>query len=216
MPKAALYNAEGTQVGDLDLRDDVFGVPVKKSLLHQAVVRHLANQRRGTAATKKRGEVRGGGRKPWRQKGTGRARVGSIRSPLWRGGGIIFGPKPRNYLQSLPRKMRRLAVKSALSARAQAGDLVVIEDFRLEAPKTREVVRLLNALGIRERALFVTEAPDPLLERATRNLPEVRLAPAGQLNPYEILGADKVVLTKNALTRVGEVLADAEAPGSGY
>lgn len=209
MPKAALYNPAGTKVGDLELREDIFGVPVAQFVLHQAVVRHLAGMRRGTAATKKRGEVRGGGRKPWRQKGTGRARVGSIRSPLWRGGGIIFGPKPRDYSQALPRKMRRLAVRSALSARAQAGDLMVIEDLQLEAPKTREVVKLLKALEIGERALFVIDGPDPLLERSTRNLPGVRLSRADQLNPYEILAADKVVLTKNALARVGEVLAGA-------
>jgi len=130
MPKAALYNAEGIRVGDLDLRDDIFGIPVHEHVLHQAVVRHLANQRSGTASTKQRGEVQGSGRKPWRQKGTGRARVGSIRSPLWRKGGIIFGPKPRNYNQALPRKMRRLAVKSALSTRVQDGDLIVIEDIQ--------------------------------------------------------------------------------------
>ncbi|NPV30121.1 MAG: 50S ribosomal protein L4 [Firmicutes bacterium] len=209
MPKAALYDPAGTRVGDLELRDDIFGGPVKKSVLHQAVVRHLASMRRGTAATKTRGEVRGGGRKPWRQKGTGRARVGSIRSPLWRGGGIVFGPKPRDYRQSLPRKVRRLALKSALAARAQTGDLVVIEDIRLEAPKTREVVKLLEAMEVGERALLVVEAPDPLLERSTRNLPGIRIALASQLNPYEILAAGKVVLTKNALARVGEVLADA-------
>ena len=130
MPKAALYNPEGIKVGDVDLKDDVFGVPLKENLLHQAVVRHLANQRAGTAATKTRGQVRGGGRKPWRQKGTGRARVGSIRSPLWRGGGTVFGPEPRSYQQAMPRKMRRLALKSALSARADEGNLIVIEELQ--------------------------------------------------------------------------------------
>lgn len=210
MPKAALYNAEGIKVGDFDLQDDVFGIPVHEHVLHQAVVRHLANQRRGTASTKKRGEVRGGGRKPWRQKGTGRARVGSIRSPLWRGGGIVFGPKQRSYVQAFPRKMRCLAVKSAFSARAQTGDIIVIEDFQLEVPKTREVVKLLTTLDANQgSALLVTEKSFPLLERSARNLPGVKLLLASQLNPYDILVADKIILTKDAVTRVGEVLAGA-------
>lgn len=209
MPKAALYNPEGVRVGDLDLRDDVFDVPVNEHILHQAVVRHLANQRRGSAATKQRGEVRGGGRKPWRQKGTGRARVGSIRSPLWRTGGVIFGPKPRDFRQSLPRKMRRLAVKSALSSRARAGDLLVLEDLQLQEGKTREVARLLKVMETGTNILLVVRLWAPLLERTTRNLPGLVLVTADQLNAYEIMAADKVILTQEALTKIGEVLADA-------
>lgn len=208
MPKAALYNAEGVRVGDLDLRDDVFGAPVHEHVLHQAVVCYLANQRQGTASTKTRGEVEGTGRKPWRQKGTGRARVGSIRSPLWRGGGIVFGPKPRDYRMSLPRKMRRLAIKSALSARAQTGDLIVIEDFQLPAPKTKEAMKILKAVDASRSALIVTSEWDPLLERAMRNIPGVELAVANELNVYEILVANKVIFTKNALDKVGEVLGN--------
>ncbi len=209
MPKAALYNAEGIRVGDLELRDDIFGIPVQEHVLHQAVVRHLANQRSGTASTKNRGEVQGSGRKPWRQKGTGRARVGSIRSPLWRKGGIIFGPKPRSYNQALPRKMRRLAVKSALSTRVQDGDLIVIEDIRLPEPKTREVARLLENLEAKNTALLVLPERDEVVERAARNLPGVGIALANQLNAYDLLAVDKVIMTKNALARVGEVLAGA-------
>ncbi len=209
MPKAALYNAEGIRVGDLELRDDIFGIPVQEHVLHQAVVRHLANRRSGTASTKNRGEVQGSGRKPWRQKGTGRARVGSIRSPLWRKGGIVFGPKPRSYKQALPKKMRRLAVKSALSTRVQDGDLIVIEDIQLPEPKTREVARLLENLEAKNTALLVLPERDEVVERAARNLPGVGIALADRLNAYDLLAVDKVIMTKNALARVGEVLAGA-------
>ena len=137
MPKAAVYNANGDRVGDLDLSERVFGTTVNEPVLHQAVVRHLANRRSGTADTKTRGEVQGTNRKPWRQKGTGRARAGSFRSPLWRSGGIVFGPHPRKYTQALPKKMRRLALLSALSARAGAGDVIVIEEFELTEPRPR-------------------------------------------------------------------------------
>lgn len=209
MAKAAYYNAEGVRVGELDLRDDVFGVPVNEHVLHQAVVRHLANMRSGTADTKRRGEVRGSGRKPWRQKGTGRARVGSIRSPLWRKGGIVFGPHPRSYSQALPKKVRRLAVKSALTARAQDGHLMVVEEFRLSEPKTREVVKMLNNLEAVGNVLLVLDQWDELLARSARNLPWVYMMLAHQLNAYDILAADTVVMTRGALARVGEVLADA-------
>lgn len=209
MPKAALYNAEGVRVGDLELSDDIFGVPVNEHVLHQAVVRHLANQRRGTASTKTRGEVQGSGRKPWRQKGTGRARAGSIRSPLWRKGGVVFGPKPRSYEQALPKKVRRLAVKSALSSRVQDGDLIVIEEIRLPQPKTKEMVKLLNSLDVTRSALLVLSERDELIERAARNLPDVEIALASELNAYDILAFDKVIMTKEALAKVGEVLKSA-------
>lgn len=209
MPKAALYNAEGVRVGDLELSEDIFGVPVNEHVLHQAVVRHLANRRRGTASTKTRGEVQGSGRKPWRQKGTGRARAGSIRSPLWRKGGIVFGPKPRSYEQALPKKVRRLAVKSALSSRVQDGDLIVIEEIRLPQPKTKEVVKLLKSLDVTRSALLVLPERDELIERAARNLPEVGIALASELNAYDILAFDKVIITKDALAKVGEVLKSA-------
>lgn len=209
MPKATLFNAEGVQVGDVDLRDDIFGVPVNEHVLHQAVVRHLANQRSGTAATKRRGEVQGTGRKPWRQKGTGRARAGSIRSPLWRGGGITFGPQPRSYNQALPRKMRRLALKSALSDRAGEGTVVVIEDFQLEVPKTKEAAKILQSLDATGKTLIVTGEENLHLKRATRNIPGVCLALADRMNAYDVLAADKVIITREALTRIGEVLGDA-------
>jgi large subunit ribosomal protein L4 len=210
MPKAALYNAEGERTGDIDLRDDVFGVPIKEDILHQAVVRHLANQRAGTAAVKNRGEVRGGGRKPWRQKGTGRARVGSIRSPIWRGGGIVFGPQPRSYKQAMPRKMRRLALKSALSVRATEGELVVIEDFKLSAPKTKEAIKLLDSLDAAGNILLVASEEIPEVILATRNIPGVFFRLADHLSAYDVLAADKVVMTSQSMTRIEEVLSDAQ------
>ncbi|MDD3314096.1 MAG: 50S ribosomal protein L4 [Syntrophaceticus sp.] len=210
MPKAALYNAEGERTGDIDLRDDVFGAPIKEDILHQAVVRHLANQRAGTAAVKNRGEVRGGGRKPWRQKGTGRARVGSIRSPIWRGGGIVFGPQPRSYKQAMPRKMRRLALKSALSVRAAEGELVVIEDFKLSAPKTKEAIKLLDSLDAAGNILLVANEEIPEVILATRNIPGVFFRLADHLSAYDVLAADKVVMTSQSMTRIEEVLSDAQ------
>ena len=210
MPKAALYNAEGERTGDIDLRDDVFGVPIKEDILHQAVVRHLANQRAGTAAVKNRGEVRGGGRKPWRQKGTGRARVGSIRSPIWRGGGIVFGPQPRSYKQAMPRKMRRLALKSALSVRAAEGELVVIEDFKLSAPKTKEAIKLLDSLDAAGNILLVASEEIPEVILAIRNIPGVFFRLADHLSAYDVLAADKVVMTSQSMTRIEEVLSDAQ------
>ncbi|MGD0152438.1 MAG: 50S ribosomal protein L4 [Thermacetogeniaceae bacterium] len=209
MPKAVLYNANGDRVGDLDLSEQVFGTPVHEAVMHQAVVRHLANQRLGTADTKTRGEVQGSTRKPWRQKGTGRARVGSIRTPLWRGGGIVFGPHPRKYTQALPKKMRRLALKSALAARAGAGDVIVIEGFAITELKTKVMAGLLKAIEVSAGAMLVTGERQLLLERVTNNLPGVWCTTADQVNVYNLLAADKIVFTRGALDRLGEVLADA-------
>jgi large subunit ribosomal protein L4 len=209
MPKAAVYNANGDRVGDLDLSELVFGTTVNEPVLHQAVVRHLANRRSGTADTKTRGEVQGTNRKPWRQKGTGRARAGSFRSPLWRSGGIVFGPHPRKYTQALPKKMRRLALLSALSARAGAGDVIVIEEFELTEPKTKAMASLLRTIEAGGGAMLVTGDRQPLLERVTNNLPGVWCTLAGHLNAYDLLVAEKIVFTRGALDRLGEVLADA-------
>jgi large subunit ribosomal protein L4 len=207
--KAKLYNANGDRVGDLDLSNQAFGAAVNKPVLHQAVVRHLANRRSGTADTKTRGEVQGTTRKPWRQKGTGRARAGSFRSPLWRSGGIVFGPHPRKYTQALPKKMRRIALKSALSARAGAGDVIVIEEFTLTEPKTKAIASLLRAIEAGGGALLVTGGRQLLLERVTSNLPGVWCILADRLNAYDLLTADKIVFTRDALNRLEEVLADA-------
>lgn len=207
MPKVPVYSMEGNQVGELDLNDAIFGSEVNEPLLHQAIVMHQANQRQGTAATKTRAQVRGGGRKPWRQKGTGRARHGSIRSPIWVGGGITFGPAPREYRQKMPKKARRAALRSALSAKVAAGGLIVLDDLTLSEPKTRMVANMLQKLEAGERALIVTSTSDPVLELSARNLPGVTLRNAADLNAYDVLSRPKLVITKDGVDRVEEVFA---------
>lgn len=206
MAKVGVYDWQGNQTGEIDLPDEVFGVAVNEALIHQAAVMYAANRRQGTADTKTRAEVSGGGRKPWRQKGTGRARQGSIRAPQWRGGGVVFGPHPRSYRQDLPKKARKAALRSALSAKLQSGQVVVIEDVPLKEPKTREVAGALERLQAAEGALFVTEAPSRVLYLSTRNLPGVGLQPASDLNVYDVLSHRKLVFTRDAVAKVGEVL----------
>ncbi|MHB8171530.1 MAG: 50S ribosomal protein L4 [Thermincolia bacterium] len=207
MPKVAIYNINGQQVGDIELKEEIFGIEPNKHVLHQAVVLQLASQRQGTASTKTRAEVRGGGRKPWRQKGTGRARHGSIRSPIWTGGGITFGPKPRKYGFSIPKKVRRLALKSALSSKVLAGELVIIDELSMEQPKTKDMVKILDNLKVAEKALVVTAEPNENIERSARNIPGVTPMSANGLNVYDILKHGKLVITKEAVARVEEVLA---------
>lgn len=204
MPTVALYNTNGEQVGEVELKEDIFGVPVHGPVLHDAVVMQLAGRRRGTHDTKTRAEVQGGGRKPWRQKGTGRARHGTIRSPIWRGGGVVFGPHPRDYSYSLPKKVRRLALKSALSAKVQAGDLLVLEELSLEQPRTKDMVKILNNLKV-EDALVVTADKDATVEKSARNIPNIKPLKATGLNVYDILAYDKLVMTRDAVARVEEV-----------
>lgn len=207
MPRVAVYNMEGEQVGDIELKDEIFGVPVNEGLIHQAVVRYLANQRQGTVKTKTRGEVSGGGRKPWRQKGTGRARHGSIRSPIWVGGGTVFGPQPRDYRQRMPKKARRAALRSALSGKVAAGELVVLDSLALAEPKTRRMAEVLENLNARgSSALFVTPEADRNVVLSVRNLPGVAAARAGDLNVYEVLVHEKVFVTKDAVAKIEEVL----------
>lgn len=206
MPTVAIYNINGEQVGELALKDEVFGVEVNESVLHDAVVMQLAGRRLGTHATKTRADVSGGGRKPWRQKGTGRARHGTSRSPLWRGGGIVFGPHPRDYHYSLPKKVRRLALKSALSAKVNAGDLIVVDDLPMERPKTKDMVKILNNLKVNEALLVTAEAADTV-EKSARNIPGIKPLDAVGLNVYDILAYHKLVMTKDAVARVEEVLA---------
>lgn len=207
MPKVPVYSIEGNQVGEVDLNDAIFGSEVNEPLLHQAIVMHQANQRQGTAATKTRADVRGGGRKPWRQKGTGRARHGSIRSPIWVGGGTTFGPAPREYRLKMPKKARRAAVRSALSAKVAAGELIVLDTLALSEPKTQLIASLLQKLEAGERALIVTSSNDPVLELSARNLPGVTLRNAADLNAYDVLSRPKLVITKDGVDRVEEVFA---------
>ena len=209
MPKVALYNQQGEQVGDVDLSEAVFAVQVNTAAMHQAVLAYLANQRLATAKTKTRTEVRGGGRKPWRQKGTGRARHGSIRSPIWRGGGITFGPTgQQNFKQVMPKKLKRLALKSALTAKVNTGSLIVLDALTMDVPKTKEMMQVLANLNVGRKVLIVLDGSqqDQVIKSA-RNIPGVKTTHAGQLNVYDILNTDKLVITRAAVTRVEEVFA---------
>lgn len=207
MPKVTLYNMNGQQAGEVELSDSVFGVEYNEAVIHQAIVRQLANERLGTHATKTRGLVRGGGKKPWRQKGTGRARVGSIRSPLWVGGGTVFGPQPRSYYKAMPRKARRLAVKSALSAKVTGDDIFVIDSIELAKPKTKEVLNLLNNFDIgNEKALIITEG-DAILERCARNIQGIKAMPVTAMNIYDLVNYTKLFITQGAVAKLEEVLA---------
>ncbi|GMB01894.1 50S ribosomal protein L4 [Pelosinus sp. IPA-1] len=209
MPKVAVYDITGAKTGEMELNDSVFGVEVNESVLHQAVVMQLASQRLGTAATKTRGLVRGGGRKPWKQKGTGRARAGSTRSPIWVGGGTTFGPQPRSYAFSMPRKQRRLAIKSALTAKLQDGELVVVDSIAFDAPKTKNVIDMLSSFNTtNKKNLIITGEMLENVEKSARNIPGVKAIPAASsLNVYDLLYHDKVFVTKDAITRIEEVLA---------
>lgn len=205
MPKVKLYNIAGQETGEIELNDSVFGVDYNEAVIHQAVVRQMANERLGTHATKTRGLVRGGGKKPWKQKGTSRARVGSIRSPLWVGGGTVFGPTPRSHAKDMPRKARQLAVKSALSEKLRANELIVIDAIDFEAPKTKNVVKMLADLHSEGKALIVDGARNTVL--SARNIPGVKAyAPSG-LNIYDIVNTDKLFLTQEAVKKIEEVLA---------
>ncbi len=207
MPKVAVYNMQGSTVGELELNDQVFAAPVSEALMHQAVVMYLANQRRGTAATKTRAAVRGGGRKPWRQKGTGRARHGSIRSPIWVGGGVVFGPQPRDYRFSMPKRARRQALKSALSSRVAAGNLIVLDELDFDKPKTREMVNVLQNLQVEGKTLIVTCDDGRNVLLSARNIPGVATIRARDLNVYTVLNSERLIMTKKAVEVVEEVLA---------
>ena len=207
MPKVSTYNIAGVQTGEMELNDSVFGVEVNEAVMRQAVLRQLANERLGTHATKTRGLVRGGGRKPWKQKGTGRARVGSTRSPLWVGGGTVFGPQPRSYEQKMPRKARRLAVKSALSDKVNTNELFVLDEIVLAAPKTKEVVKVVDNFKFSgEKVLFITDG-DEVMVRCTRNLQGVKSVSTENMNIFDLLHYTKLFITKSAVAKIEEVLA---------
>jgi large subunit ribosomal protein L4 len=201
--KAPLFKADGASDGDISLDADVFGIEPNMDVLHQVVTAQLAAARAGTASTKSRGEVRGGGRKPWRQKGLGRARHGSIRSPIWAGGGIAHGPKPRSYAQRTPKKMKRLALCSALSARASEAAIKVVDDIDWSAPKTKQAIKLLNAMDAHGKTLMVLNQLDGSAGKSFRNLPDVRMVEPGQLTAYDVLWSDQVVFTSHNVGSVG-------------
>lgn len=204
-----LRNMQGEIVGEVELRDDIFGVPLTpaaKAVMHQALLRQLANARLGTHDTKTRGEVSGGGRKIWRQKGTGRARQGSIRAPHWRHGGVVFGPHPRSYEQKMPRKMRRLALRAALSAKAADQQIVVLDELALEAPKTKQMLQVLGALKLDSSVLILLPAKDAAVELSARNLPRVKTLLANYLNVRDLLGYDYVLMPKGSLEVIESIL----------
>jgi large subunit ribosomal protein L4 len=197
-----LKNAEGKKVGDVTLSDELFGVEPNRHAVHQVVRAQRAAGRAGTASTKMRGEVRGGGSKPWRQKGTGRARAGSIRSPIWRGGGTVFGPTPRDYSFRVPKKMRRLAFHSALSAAAREDRITVVEDFSLEAPSTRTVSEIIDRLGLDGSVMVVVDVDDLNVEKSFRNISEVETFLPGEINTYDVLRFDNLLFLKGALDKL--------------
>jgi large subunit ribosomal protein L4 len=205
-----VFNQAGEQVEQVELREDIFGVEPNKSVMHQALARQLANARQGTADTKTRGLVSGGGRKPWRQKGTGRARQGSTRAPHWKGGGVVFGPHPRSYEQRMPKKMRRLALKSALSAKAAENQIRVIDAFNLEAPRTRDMETILGNLNCPTTALILLPAADELVMRSARNLAGVKTLRTSYLNVRDLLGYDYLVMSREALQAVEQFFGDTQ------
>ena len=207
MPKVALFDQKGSKVSDIELNDSVFGIEPNNHVLFEAVVMQRASLRQGTHKTKIRSEVAGGGRKPWRQKGTGRARQGSIRSPQWRGGGTVFGPTPRSYSYKLPKKVRRLAIKSALSSKVLDEKVLVLESLAFDAPKTKDFKGVLQALSIDSKALIVTADLDENVALSGRNIPGVTILTAEGINVLDVLNHDKLILTKAAVEKVEEVLA---------
>lgn len=207
MPTIDIYNAGGDVVGSMDLNENVFGAVVRTDVMHEVVVNYLANQRQGTQSTKTRTEVRGGGVKPWRQKGTGRARQGSIRAPQWVGGGVALGPKPRDYRYAVNKKVRRLALKSALSAKVQDSELIVLDAFEASEIKTKQVADLLKNLKVTEKALIVLPENDKNIVASARNIKGVDTTYVGAINTYEVLSHTKCIILKDAVTKLEEVYA---------
>ncbi len=207
MPKAALYNISGEQIDEIELKDEVFGVKVNEDAMHRVVKMILANRRQGTQSTLTRAEVRGGGRKPWRQKGTGRARHGSIRSPQWTHGGVVFAPKPRSYRFSIPKKIRRLAMKSALTTKVESNNLIVLDELNFDAPKTKQVINMLENLKVDSKTMIVLAEKNENVEKSARNIPNVKTTLVNMLNVYDILNYDKFIITKAAVEKVEEVYA---------
>jgi large subunit ribosomal protein L4 len=207
MSKISVFDMTGKQVSETELNDEVFGITPNEGVMHAAVVNYLANQRQGTQSTLTRTEVSGGGRKPWRQKGTGHARQGSTRAPQWVHGGVALGPKPRDYSYSLNKKVRRLAMKSALSTKVIDNNMIVLDALELEGYKTKTIVEMLKALGVEGKALIVTAEADSKVVKSAANIPGVKTAAVNTLNVYDILNYDKFIVVKNAVGKIEEVYA---------
>ena len=206
MANVTVYNMEGKEVGTIELNDAVFGVEINEHLVHMAVVNQLANNRQGTQKAKTRSEVSGGGRKPWRQKGTGHARQGSTRAPQWTGGGMVFAPVPRDYSFKMNKKEKRAALKSALTSRVQANKLIVLDQLTMDAPKTKAMQNVLNSLNV-NKALVVTKENDANVVLSARNIPSVKTALVNTINVYDVMKYNTVVLTKDAVAAIEEVYA---------
>lgn len=207
MSKVSVYDMAGNQVSETEISDAVFGIEPNEAVMHAMVVNYLANQRQGTQSTLTRTEVRGGGRKPWRQKGTGHARQGSIRAPQWTHGGVALGPKPRDYSYTLNKKVRRLAMKSALSSKVQNENLIVLDALNMDGFKTKTIVSMLKALNVDGKALIVTAEADQKVVKSAANIPGVKTAAVNTLNVYDILNHDKFIVVKNAVGKIEEVYA---------
>lgn len=206
MPTVGVFNKEGNKVADMELNESVFAAEINENALHQVVVALLANKRQGTQSAKTRSEVRGGGIKPWRQKGTGRARQGSIRSPQWIKGGIVFAPKPRDYRVSIPKSMRKVAMKSALTSKVQDNQMIVLDSLNFEAPKTKNVVEMLKALEA-NKALIITAESNEVVYKSARNIQGISIIPANNINVYDLLKYEKLIITKDAVSKIEEVYA---------
>ncbi len=200
-----VYDMAGKETGTMELNDNIFAIPVNVVVMHEAVKQYLANQRQGTQSTLTRTEVRGGGKKPWRQKGTGRARQGSIRSPQWTHGGVALGPKPRSYRITMNKKAKRLAMKSAFSAKVAENNLIVLDSLQFDAPKTKQMVAVLNALNVSDKALVVLAGPNVNVVNSVRNIPGVKTLYVNTLNVYDIIKHDKFIITKEAVNKIEEV-----------
>jgi large subunit ribosomal protein L4 len=209
MPQAVKYNTNGEKIADIDLSDDIFNSDIKEDVVHQVVTAQLAKIRGGNASTKTRSEVRGGGRKPWRQKGTGRARHGSIRSPLWVGGGITFGPKPRSYNKKVNKKMKRLAVKSVLSDKVQNDGIMILDELKMDEVKTKNMVNLLEELGLKDKkVLIVLPGKDEKTYLSARNIPHVKTLVLDGLNTYDLLNNEMILMSEEAVRKIEEVLGE--------
>lgn len=207
MPKVDLYNMKGETVGELELNDNIFGIDVNENAVHLAVQNQLANKRQGTQSTKTKSEVRGGGIKPWKQKGTGRARQGSIRSAQWIKGGIVLGPKPRSYSYTLPKKLKKLALKSALTSKVNEKELMVLDQLNFDSIKTKQMTNVLNLLKVETSVLIVIDGKNEAVEKSARNIPGVKTAFVNTINVFDILKYDKFIITKDAVEKVEEVYA---------
>ena len=202
----SVHNIKGENIGEVSLKNSIFNTKVNKYLVHQAVKRYLANRRRGTASTKNRSEVRGGGAKPWKQKGTGRARAGTNSSPIWVGGGIVFGPAPRDYSFSLPKKMKVAALKSALSDKLENKEIIIIDKLSLEKNKTSKMVEILKNLQAFKKPLIITEKEESIIALSVRNIKGAQVLPVSKINTYDLINHEKIIITKKALKRIEEVL----------